>query len=53
MNKWKFTYLLNLHYKLGVMHLLPTIRIRFNIEEKEFEIYFAWLVWRLEYRKWQ
>lgn len=51
MNGWKFTYLLRLKYKLGVIHLLPTIRIRFDIEEKEFEIYFAWLVWRLEYRK--
>lgn len=51
MKKFKLTYLFSWRYKMGVIHLLPAIRINFDIEEKEFGIYFAWLIWRLEYIK--
>ena len=51
MKGFRLTRLFSWRYKMGVIHLLPAIRINFDIEEKEFGIYFAWLIWRLEYIK--
>ena len=46
--KIEITYLINEY--IWICHILPTIRCYSERENHYFEIYFAWLFWRIKFR---